>query len=86
MPDERQKPYRSTNQLIGWLAALYLLVVTTAVVVGAGVMMVRASRAPRTAEATVCWKIQEAAGRVFKLNACTGEMVEVLQEKGRTGA
>ena len=87
MPDEKVNPPRSATDTTQLLIAIYLLVLTTALVVGAGVLWARAARPAKGAEAPVCWRIQEAAGRVFKLNACTGETIEIIQERpAHTGA
>ncbi|HEY4068875.1 MAG TPA: hypothetical protein VGM74_18365 [Burkholderiaceae bacterium] len=87
MPEEKVKVPKSAYETIALLIAIYLLALTTALAVGAGVLWVRSSKAPTGAPASGCWRIQEAAGRVFKLNACTGETVEIIQERpAHTGA
>lgn len=82
------KPRRSTSETISLLVAIYLLVLTTALVGGAAVLWARSARLPKNSmEPTVCWRIQEAGGRVFKLNACSGETVEIVPERrSPTGA
>jgi hypothetical protein len=85
MPDEKAI-FPKNSETIGLLIAIYLLVLTTVLVGGAGVLWVRSSK-PSKAEASACWRIQEAAGRVFKLNACTGETIEIVpQRPANTGA
>jgi hypothetical protein len=61
------------RKMIGFHFGYNLLIIVPAVVLISGVSLIKWYQAPTTS----CWVIQKIEDRLFKLNSCTGETVEL---------
>jgi hypothetical protein len=71
------------KELVGLQLGIYLFTLTPIVLLFAAFAIVKWVNSPKAPEIQ-CWKIQSVENRVFKLNTCTGESVE-LPPQERSG-
>jgi hypothetical protein len=64
------------KELVGVQVAIALFAVVPMVVILGGFTLMRWITSPPAPE-TPCWKIEKIELRVFKLNSCTGETIEI---------
>lgn len=71
---------KDLRELIGMMAGIYLFIFIPIIFFG-GFKAVQKLLEKPEAPVVQCWQIQKVDGRLFKLNSCTGEAVEIAPEK-----
>lgn len=73
---------KDLRELIGFMAGMYLLVSLPLLIFG-GVRFAQ-KYFDRPAEPSIqCWQLQKFGERLFKLNSCTGETIEIPQQNSK---
>ena len=72
------------KEMVGLQLGIYLFAFTPLVLVFSAFAIVKWVRSPKVPEVQ-CWQIQSVEDRVFKLNTCTGDSVELPQQATPTG-
>lgn len=70
---------KDMREMIGVVIGLWLFVLMPFVLVASVKFITDAMKAPKSPDKP-CWQLQQVGDRIFKLNACTGETVEVKPE------
>jgi len=69
---------KDLRELIGFMGGFYLLISLPILILG-GVNWVQKNIDKPQEPTAQCWKIQKLDERLFKLNTCTGETIEITQ-------
>ena len=64
------------KELVGFQLGIYLFILTPMVLLFGAYAIIKWVNSPKP-PALQCWQIQSVEGRVFKLNTCTGDAVEL---------
>jgi hypothetical protein len=67
---------KDMREMIGFQVGLYLFVFTPMVILVGAFALIKLFQAPKALEVP-CWQIQKIENRLFKLNSCTGETIEL---------
>jgi hypothetical protein len=74
---------KDLRELIGFMAGIYLFVSLPLLIFG-GVRLVQKNIDKPDEQSAQCWQLQKIEERLFKLNTCTGETIEVPQIKSNS--
>jgi len=69
---------KNMREIIGVHVGIYLFILTPIVLLFGVFALIKLFQEPKVPEVP-CWQIQKVENRVFKLNSCTGETVELPQ-------
>jgi hypothetical protein len=64
------------RELMGLFLGIWLLILLPMILLFSFFALIKVLQEPRRADA-VCWQLQKVDNRVYKLNACTGEAIEL---------
>lgn len=70
---------KDMKEMVGFQIGLWLFVLTPMLVIGGAGMLLKMFTERKPPE-VACWQIQKLDNRVFKLNSCTGETIELKDE------
>ena len=70
---------KDMKEMVGFQIGMWLFVLTPMLLVGGATMLLKLFKEPKPPE-VACWQIQKLDNRLFKLNACTGETIELRAE------
>jgi hypothetical protein len=71
---------KDLKELTGFFAGFVMLILIPTILIAGGVQIFKWVNRTNALENT-CWKLQSLEGRVFKVNSCTGEVIEIQQSK-----
>lgn len=74
---------KDLREFIGFMAGMYILISLPMLILG-GVKLVQKNIDKPESSNTQCWQIQKVDNRLFKLNSCTGETIEITQPETNT--
>ena len=67
---------KDMRDMIGLQVGVYLFILTPMLIIGGAVALMKTFQDKKPQEKP-CWQIQQIDGRIYKLNACTGETIEI---------
>lgn len=67
---------KGLREMVGFQVGIWLFVLTPMILLGGAMALLKAFKEPPKQEVP-CWQIQTVEGRVFKINSCTGETIEL---------
>jgi hypothetical protein len=67
---------KDTREMIGEYAGIYIFIFTPMIMIGGLVFIMNILTSEDLPEVP-CWEIQKVEDRIFKINTCTGESVEI---------
>lgn len=67
---------KDMREMVGLQIGLCLFVITPMILLGGAMVLLKAFKEPPIQDVP-CWQVQAIEGRVFKINSCTGETVEL---------
>jgi hypothetical protein len=73
------------RELLGLFLGIWLLILLPMILLFSFFALIRVLQEPKRAEVP-CWQIQKVDNRVYRLNACTGEAVELPEPAARPPA
>jgi hypothetical protein len=73
------------RELLGLFLGIWLLILLPMILLFSFFALIKVLQEPKRAE-TPCWQIQKVDNRVYKLNACTGEAVELSEPAAKPPA
>jgi hypothetical protein len=73
------------RELLGLFLGIWLLILLPMILLFSFFALIKVLQEPKRTEAP-CWQIQKVDNRVYKLNACTGEAVELSEPAAKPPA